>query len=105
MFLYGSGGVFIDWATLCGALNGVYAAINLVAGEPDFKELVNELIGWYTTTTFPSDKSNEYASKHEFLVKEYKTDEVLPQSVSSSPPLSCFRYQMVSKSGEGKRQP
>lgn len=54
MFKYGEGGV-VGWASLCGALNGAAAVLNLIGGE-DFKKLVDELVGWYTTNPFPSNK-------------------------------------------------
>lgn len=52
MFRYGEGGV-VGWSSICGALNGACAAINLVAGKEDYSKLVNELVGWYTTHAFP----------------------------------------------------
>ncbi len=82
MMRYGEGGM-VGWGSLCGGLNGACATINLVAGE-DYKKLVHELVGWYVSTHIPSDISNNYAKNHEFLVDEYKTDIVLPQSVSDS---------------------
>lgn len=72
MFKYGEGGV-VGWASLCGALNGASAVINLVGGE-DFKTLVDELVGWYTQNPFPSDKHDKY-SKYPGQV----------QSISGSP--------------------
>ena len=53
MAKYGEGGA-VGWATLCGALNGAAAAMNLVS--KDFRDVVNELIGWYTKTSFTSFK-------------------------------------------------
>lgn len=50
MSKYGAGGVS-GWGTLCGTLNGSSAAINLVA--KDYSKIINELMGWYTTTAFP----------------------------------------------------
>ncbi len=82
MFRYGSGGI-AGWGTVCGSLNGASAIITLVAGK-DYTALVNELMAWYTETPFPSDIANQYAQKHEYLVEEYKTDEVLPTTVSHS---------------------
>ncbi|MFZ5639537.1 MAG: C-GCAxxG-C-C family protein [Bacillota bacterium] len=83
MFKYGEGGV-AGWATLCGSLNGAAAAICLVAGEEAWEDLVNELMAWYEKNPFPSDISNQYAKEKAFLVKEMKSDKVLPQSVSKS---------------------
>jgi len=45
--------------------------------------LINELLGWYTQTMFPTDTSNEYAVNHLFNVNNY--DQVLPQNISGSP--------------------
>ena len=78
---FGGGGV-AGWATLCGALNGA-AAANLVT--KNHKPIINELLGWYSDASFPSDKANEYASKHQFPVKKYKSDKVLTESVAKSP--------------------
>lgn len=84
MLGFGAGGVS-GWGTTCGALIGASAAINLVTDKDNARKLVSELLGWYSTTPLPSEKSNEYAVKHEFLVKEYKSDKELAQSVSNSP--------------------
>ena len=78
---FGAGGV-AGWATLCGALNGASAAITLVT--KNYKPIINELFGWYENESFPSDQSNEYASKHQFLVEKYKSDKILPKSISKS---------------------
>ncbi len=51
MARYGEGGV-AGWATLCGALNGSAAAVNLVS--KDYAKIVDELMGWYTTTHLPT---------------------------------------------------
>jgi hypothetical protein len=84
MMGFGAGGVS-GWGTTCGALIGAAAAINLVTPKDVARAMVSELLGWYTQTPFPSQQSNEYAVKHEMLVKEYKSDKELPQSVSNSP--------------------
>jgi hypothetical protein len=78
---FGAGGV-AGWTTLCGALNGAAAAMTLTS--KNYKPLVNELMGWYGTFPFPSDQANEYARNHQFLVKKYKSDAVLKQSVSKT---------------------
>ena len=82
MFRYGSGGV-VGWGSVCGSINGASTIITLVTGK-DFSKVVNEVLDWYTHTPFPSDISNQYANKHEFLVEKYKSDAVLPTSVSES---------------------
>lgn len=84
MMEFGAGGV-AGWGTTCGSLIGASAAINLVTDRATASMLINELMTWYSQTPFPSQTSNEYAVKHEFLVKEYKSDKELPQSVSNSP--------------------
>jgi hypothetical protein len=83
MLRYGGGGI-AGWGTVCGSLNGACAMITLVAGK-SYGKITNELMAWYTTTPFPSDEANRYAAKHEYLVDEYKTDAVLPTTVSNSP--------------------
>lgn len=83
MMRYGSGGI-AGWGTVCGSLNGACAMITLIAGK-SYGQLVNELMAWYGTTPFPSDKANRYAANHEYLVDEYKTDAVLPTTISNSP--------------------
>jgi hypothetical protein len=60
MMRYGEGGS-AGWGTLCGALNGSSAAINLVTGKADYPKLVNDLNGWYTVTPFPSTKCDDIA--------------------------------------------
>lgn len=84
MMGFGAGGV-AGWGTTCGALIGASAAINLVTEKDLARKIVSELMGWYTVTPFPSEQSNQYAVKHEYLVKEYKSDKELAQSVSNSP--------------------
>jgi hypothetical protein len=84
MMEFGAGGV-AGWGTTCGSLIGASAAINLVTDKDTAKKLVDELLNWYSQTPFPSKTSNDYAVNHTFLVKEYKSDKELPQSVSNSP--------------------
>lgn len=84
MMEFGAGGV-AGWGTTCGALIGASAAINLVTDKATAKKIVSELLGWYSQTPFPSQTSNQYAVKHEYLEKEYKSDQELAQSVSNSP--------------------
>jgi hypothetical protein len=83
MLRYGGGGI-AGWGTVCGSLNGACAMITLTAGKA-YGKITNELMAWYTTTPFPSDTANGYAARHEYLVEEYKTDAVLPTTVSNSP--------------------
>lgn len=58
MHKYGSGGV-AGWGTLCGVLNGVMAVLNLVNLHG---ALGNELMGWYSTTLFPTANCNGYVA-------------------------------------------
>ena len=83
MMRYGGGGI-AGWGTVCGSLNGACAIITLCAGK-SYGNITNELMAWYGTTPFPSDKANLYATNHEYLVEKYKTDAVLPTTVSGSP--------------------
>jgi len=83
MMRYGGGGI-AGWGTVCGSLNGACAMITLIAGK-SYGKITNELMAWYTTASFPSDAANNYAAQHEYLVNEYKTDVVLPTTVSNSP--------------------
>ncbi|MBE0448244.1 MAG: C_GCAxxG_C_C family protein [Actinobacteria bacterium] len=60
MFRFGEGGV-AGWSSLCGTLLGSSAAINLVSGKESYSQLINELMGYYSETTFPTNKHDEYA--------------------------------------------
>jgi len=51
MFKYGAGGVN-GWGTLCGALNGSLAAIQLLSSSPDL--LIDNLMAWYETEALPN---------------------------------------------------
>lgn len=59
MFRYGEGGV-AGWGTLCGALNGASAIINLVTPKEVYGSIVGELMGWYTQFEFPSLNHEAY---------------------------------------------
>ena len=82
IMIYGAGGG-VEWGTLCGAPNGAAAAISLVNDKATTFDLVNELLGWYTTTQLPTDTSNTYAVEHQFTDQRY--DQALPQNISGSP--------------------
>ncbi len=60
MLRYGAGGT-AGWGTLCGALNGSCAAINLVTPNADVAKLCGELLGWYGEQPFPSKAHDAYA--------------------------------------------
>jgi hypothetical protein len=81
MMFYGGGGG-AGWGTLCGALNGAAALINLVVDRTNANAIISELFGWYTEVQFPSDISNDYAVQHAFLVN--RNDKPLLQTVSTS---------------------
>jgi hypothetical protein len=53
MMKYGGGGVS-GWGTLCGALNGIAAAIYLTADPKLTSPLINEVFGWYGVTALPT---------------------------------------------------
>lgn len=82
LMIYGAGGT-VGWGTLCGGINGPAAVISLVCQKSRSDVLVNELLGWYTQTKFPTDISNQYAKDKKYSVHNY--DDVLAQNVSGSP--------------------
>jgi hypothetical protein len=102
MMRYGEGGV-AGWATLCGAINGASAAINLVAGE-EYHDLVDELVGWYTVFPFPSDQSNQYAEEGLFLVAG-KPSQPLVQNVAGSPLCHVSVTEWCLESGYPSKSP
>jgi hypothetical protein len=51
MFHYGLGGVY-NWATLCGAVNGACAAIQLLSPNPE--PLIDSLMTWYEHQALPN---------------------------------------------------
>lgn len=53
MMKYGGAGVS-GWGTLCGALNGVAAAIYLTSDSKVANPIINEVFGWYGTTPLPT---------------------------------------------------
>jgi hypothetical protein len=81
MMRFGKGGV-VGFGSLCGALNGASAAINLVLTVEQATPVITELLNWYATEQLPSDISNQYAANHEYLVEEMKTDAELARSIS-----------------------
>ncbi|MEP0846641.1 MAG: C_GCAxxG_C_C family protein [Phycisphaerae bacterium] len=83
MMRYGKGGVY-GYGTLCGALNGAAAAIQLVTDESTAGKVITELLNWYAVTELPTDQSNQYAANHEFLVETLKTDEILPRNAAGN---------------------
>lgn len=59
MFGYGEGGAY-GWGTLCGALNGALAVMNIAAGKN--ADLGSTLMGWYQENPFPSNKHEAYTT-------------------------------------------
>ena len=98
MMIYGHGGVS-GWGTICGALNGASAAICLVCDKPTADAVITELVGWYTQTALPTDKSNQYGKNQEYGDNRYT--EELPQSVSDSPLCHASVSQWVGTAGKG----
>ncbi|BES81547.1 hypothetical protein PABY_11140 [Pyrodictium abyssi] len=86
LFQYGYGGA-VGWGTLCGALNGSLAIIQMVVGEhKHWDALGKKLMRWYESTPLPSDKSNEYAVKGMMYVpkEKMKSTKWLPSNISGS---------------------
>ncbi len=95
---YGRGGV-LSWATLCGALNGTFAAVQLISPKPE--DIIESLNWWYSTTSLPtyvptSDDVNavinqlKAAGKSDDEIKAYQTavqrlSTQANKSVSNSP--------------------
>lgn len=80
MLMFGKGGV-LETGTLCGALTGTLAAINLVS--PNWDKISRELIHWYSQTYLPTDFTNEMAVNQEF--DTIKHEGPIVQSLSESP--------------------
>ncbi len=99
MLGYGRGGV-ANWGTICGALNGAAAAINLVAPDADTNKLVSELVGWYTGFAFPSKEANAIgvAGGFKYDEKPYPKLELVT-SVSDSPLCHASNAKWIAKSG------
>ncbi|MFB3816573.1 MAG: C-GCAxxG-C-C family (seleno)protein [Candidatus Methylomirabilales bacterium] len=55
MMKYGGAGV-AGWGTLCGALNGVAAAIYLLHPATTGNPIINEIFGWYGAEALPNYK-------------------------------------------------
>lgn len=81
IMLFGAGGAS-GWGTLCGALNGPAAAISLVSQKAVADKLINELMGWYSQTELPTERSNELAAAHAYTDTRY--DQPLPRNVCGS---------------------
>jgi Putative redox-active protein (C_GCAxxG_C_C)/FlgD Ig-like domain len=82
IMVYGKGGG-VGWGILCGAANGPAAFISLVCPTTARADvLVNELFGWYTQTSLPTDMSNQYARESAYGTNPYPQD--LSQNISGS---------------------
>lgn len=81
IMIYGHGGG-VGWGGLCGALNGPAALISLVCLKARSDVIIDELLGWYTMTQFPTDISNQYGKDSAFGDNRY-TD-TLQQNTSGS---------------------
>ena len=101
---YGAGGV-AGFGSLCGAHNGAASAITLAAPMEAVDKIVPRLMRYYETEAFPTDKSNEYASKHLFLPKKLKSDKVLPKSSSKSTLCHVSVGKWCEKSGYASGSP
>ncbi|MCK4502161.1 MAG: C_GCAxxG_C_C family protein [Desulfuromonadales bacterium] len=80
---HGVGGV-ADYGSLCGAPNGAAAAITFAFPFKDVKSIVQRLMRYYETESFPNAKSNQYAVNKEFYPPKYKSGKSLPRSPSHS---------------------
>ena len=80
---HGVGGV-ADYGSLCGAPNGAAAAITFAFPFAEVKPIVQRLMRYYETESFPNEKSNEYAVNKEFYPPKYKSGKALPRSPGHS---------------------
>lgn len=79
IYKYGAGGIS-GWGTICGILNGAAAVLNLVGLHG---ALGSEIVGWYSTTLFPTDNCDGYELDNG---QEAIPDrEVLAHTISDSP--------------------
>ncbi|OHD21895.1 MAG: hypothetical protein A2Y38_05410 [Spirochaetes bacterium GWB1_59_5] len=99
MISWGRGGG-ANWGTLCGALTGACTAINLVAADADVNKLVSELLGWYSTNSFPSVEANQMGVAGGFTktAKAYPKIELI-QTVSESPLCHASNATWIAASG------
>ncbi|MDP2790788.1 MAG: C-GCAxxG-C-C family protein [Rectinemataceae bacterium] len=100
MLGYGRAGVG-NWGTLCGALNGACAAINLVAPDADVNKMAAELLGWYGKQAFPSAEATAIAMAGGFRFTEKKDYPRidLVTSVSDSPLCHVSNAKWIATSG------
>ena len=105
MLGYGRGG-FANWGTICGALNGACAAINVVVPDADVNKVVSELIGWYTGFPFPSKESTTIAAANGFKYSSATHIKIdLVTSISNSPLCHASNAKWIATSGYGLSAP
>lgn len=99
MMAWGRGGG-ANWGTLCGALTGACAAINLAAADADVNKLVSELMGWYSTFSFPSTDATKMGVAGAFTqtAKAYPKIELI-QTTSNSPLCHVSNATWIAASG------
>ncbi|HVJ50132.1 C-GCAxxG-C-C family (seleno)protein [Desulfitobacterium sp.] len=79
MFKFGKGGA-INWGTLCGALNGSLAVIEIASGTAA-DSIGPELLGWYSKFPFPSS-AHELYCKYPNQITTVADSPLCHQSVS-----------------------
>ncbi len=99
MLTWGRGGG-ANWGTLCGALTGACAAINMVAADADVNKIVSELLGWYSTIPFPSAEATKMSMASAFTqtAKAYPKIDLI-QTVSESPLCHSSNAKWIASSG------
>lgn len=63
VFKFGAGGA-MSWGTVCGALNGAAAIIQLAVGPANSGKLIDNLFGWYQQQNFPSNDLDSWIQNH-----------------------------------------
>ena len=98
MMAYGGGGV-AGWGSLCGALNGAAAAIQLVSRNPE--KLIAELYAWSERTALPNVNLNIKANKEDY----YPSSSAVKNSVSGSVLCHVIMSKWVAASGKAINSP
>lgn len=80
---YGVGGI-ANFGSVCGAPNGAASAMTYILPMEGVLEIVPRLMRYYEVESFPTEKSNEYATGHQFLTPKMKSDKALLRSPSHS---------------------
>jgi len=98
---FGGGGI-ANWGTICGALHGACAAIDLAVPDADIGKLCGELLGWYTRFPFPSKEANALAAAGAFKYSPATHPKLdLVTSVSDSPLCHASNAKWITASGFG----